>query len=198
MYYNTYLTLLDATREAARFSANGSMTCDSTCYMNYDAKDSCIDDPSTTTVDERTTDFYKQARCLVMQNLQGVRYDAARDDIIVSVVQIKDGVVIARYPYTGESFRNNGGDPQNGWSYCRNTLNSVGCTPLTSLFSTASLNARITTVAPKSAWVIVELYHVHPQFLGLIPPGLPFLPHEVMMHAYTIMPVPSAAQQIPD
>jgi len=26
----------------------------------------------------------------------------------------------------------------------------------------------------------------------LIPPGLPFLPQEVVMHAYTIMPVPSA------
>jgi hypothetical protein len=41
--------------------------------------------------------------------------------------------------------------------------------------------------------VVVEIYHVHRQLLGLIPPGMPILPQEIQMHAYTIMPVPSAA-----
>ena len=46
---------------------------------------------------------------------------------------------------------------------------------------------------PATGLVIVEIYRLHKQFLGLIPPGMAFLPQEVVMHAYTMMPLPSAA-----
>ena len=47
--------------------------------------------------------------------------------------------------------------------------------------------------SPPTGLVIVEIYRLHKQFLGLIPPGLAFLPQEIVMHAYTMMPLPSAA-----
>jgi hypothetical protein len=180
MYYNTYLTLVDATREGARFSANGD-------YENGDLNDTCGE----------TLDFYKQAACLVLQNMHGVEYQPDRDDIIVSVVQIKDGTIYNRFV---DPLRTPG---EQGWSYCESMLHGSGCTRAVSRFPNSVIQARIdefsgATSAPKAAYVIVEIYHVHHQFLGLIPPGLSFLPQEVVMHAYSIMPVPSAASAIPD
>jgi hypothetical protein len=99
---------------------------------------------------------------------------------------------------------------EQGWSRCDKlpittnpTTDSTGCTPASSRFPNSVIQARLdqfpgATTAPKAAYVLVEIYHVHHQFLGLIPPGLPFLPQEVVMHAYSIMPVPAIAGAIPD
>jgi hypothetical protein len=182
MYYNTYLTLVDATREAARYSANGSP-------VFVDASNDCAE----------TQDFYKKAACLTLQNLPGVRFDPVRDDILVSVILIRRGQIYARYINsalaTGEQ----------GWSRCESlpVLGDAGCTRATSRFPNSVIQARLdqfpnAATAPKSAYVLVELYHVHHQFLGLVPPGLGFLPQEVIMHAYSIMPVPAIAGAIPD
>ena len=64
-----------------------------------------------------------------------------------------------------------------------------------SRFSTANVEAMLahTPNSPPTGLVIVEVYREHNQFLGLIPPGLAFLPQEIVMHAYTMMPLPSAA-----
>lgn len=187
MYYNNYLTLIDATREAARYSANGSPIFGST-------DNNCA----------TTEDFFKKAACLVLQNLPGVAFDPVRDDIVVSVILIRHGQVYARYINpslaTGEQ----------GWSRCESmpvtinpTTNSGGCTRATSRFPNSAIQARLdqfpgASTAPKSAYVLVEIYHIHRQFLGLIPPGLAFLPQEVVMHAYSIMPVPAIAGAIPN
>ena len=187
MYYNVYLTLVDATREAARYSANGSPV-----FASSDTD--CAN----------TEDFFKKAACLTMQNLPGLRFDPVRDDIVVSVILIRQGQVYARYVdpqlHTGEQ----------GWSRCDQlpttanpTTASPGCSPASSRFPNSVIQDRLdqfpgATTAPKSAYVLVEIYHVHQQFLGLIPPGLAFLPQEVMMHAYSIMPVPAIAGAIPD
>jgi hypothetical protein len=180
VYYNDYLTLVDATREGARRSADND-------YLNMENP---LQDCG------NTVDFYKQAACLVLQNLQGIPFNTATDDIVVSVVQVKDGVILDRWPHGGAS-HDVGGNPENGWSYCRNVIVS-GCVPAASLFNNAGVQARLNNYidissAPNAGLVIVEIYHVHRQFLGLIPPGLPFLPDQVMMHAYSIMPVASAA-----
>jgi hypothetical protein len=180
MYYNTYLTLVDATREAARYSANGSPVFGS-------ADNNC----------DTTEDFYKKAACLVMQNLPGVTFDPTRDDIVVSVILIRHGSVYMRFIDTAQT------SGEQGWSYCLKMLNGVGCTSAASRFPNSVIQARLdqfpgASTAPKAAYVLVELYHIHRQFLGLIPPGLAFLPQETVMHAYSIMPVPSAAGAIPD
>jgi hypothetical protein len=194
MYYNTYLTLVDATREAARYSANGTPA-------SKDSRNDC----------NVTEDFFKKAACLTMQNLPGITFDPARDDIVISLVLIKkaEGAVWKRvvdsYPAT-QSLPNSVLDTFVGrasWSRCQSVLGSAGCVPAESRLSSAILADRLKqfpdwATAPKSAYVLVEIYHVHRQFLGLIPPGLDFLPQEVVMYAYSIMPVPAIAGAIPD
>ena len=190
MYYNTYMTLTDATRAAARYSANGSPA-------SKDSSNDC----------GVTEDFFKKAACLAMQNLPGVKFDPVRDDIVVSLFLIKKGEVKRRivdsYP-AGQSV------PASvlgtgGWSRCRSlpVLGSAGCVPAESRFPNSVIVDRLKqfpnwATAPDSAYVLVEIYHVHHQFLGLIPPGLAFLPQEVVMHAYSIMPVPAIAGAVPD
>jgi Flp pilus assembly protein TadG len=194
MYYNTYLTLVDATREAARYSANGSPA----------SQDSSIDC-------SKTQDFFKKAACLTMQNLNGVAFDPVRDDIVVSLILIRNSTVFMRivdsYP-SNQSVVPISVLGTGGWSRCRSlpdttnpTTDSAGCIPDETRLPNSVIEARLSQFgepSPKSAYVLVEIYHVHRQFLGLIPPGLPILPQEVMMHAYSIMPVPAIAGIIPD
>ena len=122
MYFNTYLTLVDATREAARYSANGSPVFGS-------ADNSCT----------TTEDFFKKAACLVMQNLPGVTFDPVRDDIVVSVILIRQGQIYARYINpalnTGEQ----------GWSRCESlpVPGDAGCVRATSRFPNSVIKARL-------------------------------------------------------
>jgi len=186
-YYNTYLTIQDATREAARRSANNSI------------------DPTRPDVDcSLTEEFFKQAACLAVQGLDrntpGL-FDPARDDILVSVVIVKQNVVLTRYADSNFTV----GD---SWSYCEKVLGGAGCTRAYSRYPNSVLQDRLAQfigssspsidpgTIPNEAYVMVEIYHVHHQFLGLIPPGLAFLPQETVMHAYTIMPVPAVASGI--
>ena len=189
-YFNDYLTLLDSTREAARYAADSDIA-----LVDLTNHGDC------------NSDYYHQAACLLQQNMYGLTFDKQTDDIVVSAVSMgTDGHVKYRFPRSC-------GDPappagmyqlcdtlvtssQQGWSFCQHIVQTQGgsCAPKTSLLSNADIESRInTTTMPNTGLVVVEVYHVHNQFLGLIPPGLQFLPQQVMMHAYTIMPVPSAA-----
>jgi hypothetical protein len=185
-YYNTNMTVVDASREAARRSANNSI------------------DPTRPDVDcASTEEFFKQAGCLAVQaldrNTPGL-FNPARDDILVSVVTVKGNTVLTRFVDSNFAV----GD---SWSYCQKVLNGVGCTRAYSRYPNSVLQARLSqfisstpavdpTRIPNEAYVLVEIYHVHHQFLGLIPPDLAFLPQEVVMHGYTIMPVPAVAQEV--
>ena len=85
---------------------------------------------------------------------------------------------------------------EQGWSYCAHMVQERGCQQAAlPAFRTRRLKAcwRKSPNSPPTGLVIVEIYRVHKQFLGLIPPGMAFLPQEVVMHAYTMMPLPSAA-----
>lgn len=190
MYYNTFLTLVDATREAARYSANQTPA-------SEDSNTDC----------NNTQDFFKKAACLTMQNLPGVTFDPVRDDIVVSLILIKQGNVVGRIvnSYTPPNTPPLGAG---GWSRCRSlpvttnpTTDGTGCVPAESRFPNSIIKQRLdqfpnALTAPKSAYVLVEIYHIHHQFLGLIPPGLTFLPQEAVMHAYSIMPVPAVVSSI--
>ncbi len=186
-YFNDYLTLLDATREAARYAADGDLV--------------LAIEPSVTCDDN----FYHQAACLVQQNFSGISFDPHVDDIVVSAMSVDgNGHIIARYPRACSdpvppSFLPNYCDAmvttnQQGWSLCAH-ITKTGCTIATSRFSNAAIEGMLAQSpnSPPTGLVLVEVYHVHNQFLGLIPPGLAFLPQQVMMHAYTMMPLPSAA-----
>jgi hypothetical protein len=194
MYYNHYLTLVDATREAARFSADND-------YLAADDIGGCLPNADPRLVTSDTKDFYNVASCMVLRNMFGMAFDPAIDDIIVSVVKVKDGAILARYPPDDPALTTPsthhatlGNDRQHGWSYCLNVI-KTGCTPAASYFSDQAILDRLSAVsaAPDTGLVLVEVYHRNRQFLGLIPPGLAFMPDSVMMYAYTLMPLPSAA-----
>lgn len=190
-YFNDYLTFLDATREAARYAADGDLI--------------LMAEPSTSCDDN----FFHQAACLAKQNVSGITYNDLTDDIVVSAMSVDStGHIIpgTRYPRacgdpTPPSWLPNYcdsavGTGQEGWSYCEHIVGS-GCTPKTSRFSNSDIEAMLASNAgannPGTGIVIVEIYRLHKQFLGLIPPGLSFLPQEVIMHVYTMMPLPMAA-----
>ncbi len=193
MYYNEYLSLVDATRESARYLAD----------QKYDQVDNTVNQKNCNVkLPPTTNDFFAIGGCDVYNNLFGVEFDPTTDDIIVSAVTIAKVsgqiTITARYPLSTDPvpMHSTGGNPENGWSYCRNILDGAGCTPAASYFNNANLVDRLTSYvhdAPATGLVIVEIYHLHHQFLGLIPPGLAFLPQDVMIHAYTIMPLPSAS-----
>jgi hypothetical protein len=190
-YFNDYLTVLDATREAARYGADGDL------ILALEPSLACDDN------------FFHQAACLTMQNLWGLRFDESRDDVVVSVFSIgADGSILARYPRrSGDprpSFLPDNTDSlvtsnEEGWSYCKHITQPANksCTPAASRYSNAAITALLAQThsadSPATGLVLVEMYHVHHQFLGLIPPGMPILPQEVMMYAYTMMPMPSSA-----
>jgi hypothetical protein len=189
-YFNTYLTLVDATREAARYAADGEIA--------------LVD--GTDTYADCNKDFYYQAACLLKQNMFGVSFHENEDDIVVSAVTVNTaGHVLWRYPlYCGGPIPPNGYgyyqlcdnkvlNANQGWSYQAHKNHATDGRVKLSLLSNAEIEARLPSNMPGTGLVIVEIYHVHRQLLGLIPPGMPILPQEIMMHAYTIMPVPSAA-----
>jgi hypothetical protein len=190
-YYNTYMTLVDATREAARYAADG---------------DIALVDLSDTYAD-CNADFYYQAACLLKQNMFGVTFNEDEDDIVVSAVTLNDaGQVLWRYPlYCGGPIPPDDPPgyyrlcdskvtyPSQGWSYQAHKNHAADSRVRSSYFPNDQVEARLPDNMPGTALVIVEIYHVHRQLLGLIPPGMPILPQEIVMHAYTIMPVPSAA-----
>jgi TadE-like protein len=199
-YFNDYLTILDATREAARYAADSDLL-----LHNDDLSEVWPGEEGK----KCNTDFSYQAACLARQNMFGISFNKATDDVIVSALTVDtNGQIIARYPQncpsSAPSFLPNYCDSkvtsdEQGWSYCTHVVQvnagSTYCRPATSRFSNAAIESLLAN-SPSSTptgLVIVEIYRMHKQFLGLIPPGLAFLPQEVVMHAYTMMPLPSSA-----
>jgi hypothetical protein len=190
-YFNDYLTILDATREAARYAADGDLV------LMTEPSSSCDDN------------FFHQAACLAMQNVSGIAFDKTTDDVVVSAMSVgSNGKIIARYPRASsdpplppgaEAFLPDYRDAlvsssDEGWSYCEH-ITKTDCKVTASRFSNQAIEDMLKNSpnGPGTGIVIVEIYRLHRQFLGLIPPGLAFLPQEVVMYAYSMMPVPSAA-----
>jgi hypothetical protein len=200
-YFNDYITILDATREGARYSADGEITVRSMTALQAD----CNADKN----------FFHLAACLARDNIKkNLAFNDATDDVVVSAMSIDtNGHIITRFPracsdppppaqligtYLYGECDPNVTSSQQGWSLCQQVttplLNGT-CSVKTSLFSNAAIEALLaqTPNSPATGLVVVEVYREHNQFLGLIPPGLAFLPQKVMMHAYSMMPVPAAA-----
>ena len=179
---NYYLSLLDGTREAARFYSNldpfedgeiiGNCQCPITLCSDEDPAD-------TLDVDCDRQSFYSDTSAMVKENLEPhdaddtsrkILLDPARDDIIVTVISEDDGA-LTRFPAGFENFRQYG-----------NQL---------SKFDDAAVSSLLVTDAPDTGILIVEVWYGYDQVLNL--PWLdPFLPDPVMLHAYTIMPLIAA------
>jgi hypothetical protein len=166
---NFYLSLLDATREAARYASNW---------------DPFLRDPNDSTIiigDDMT--FYNNTVDRTLKYLdpqvefadyQGRRIvlDAATDDILVTVFSWSDADGVERYPTSGTI-----------------TLNHVR----TSRFTDEDIASRFEPGSPHAGLVLVEVHYNYHQRLA-IPFFTDFVPNPIFMRAYTIMPL-SAIQE---
>jgi hypothetical protein len=193
---NEYLGIQDATRNAARFASDGQ----------YNARDSSYK------VCTATRDFYRQAACLVNQELRQERplvhmsdngtpgdftddyLDPLHgDDIIVSTFGVLEGSgVSSRFPTEyGEQ----------GWSYSLDLTTNVLGSPhrnASSLFTSAELNTfwldtdhHSGNSTPSTGLVLVEVFYNYDQKLKL-PWLTAFIPDPMPFHFYTIMSLSSA------
>lgn len=161
---NIYLDLIDAAREAARFSAN--------------------DDP-VRLIDGTSVDlnplFYSNSQTLTKESLKTSSdgridwlppYDDCDDidgDIVISTFAILDGAIENRYPTIyGDS----------GVSLCGHYFSE---------FTSTEVNAKLDPLAPNTGVVLVEIFVEYRHVLGL-PWIRAFVPDPVVLHAYSFMP----------
>ena len=191
---NYYLSLVDATREAARTFSNfdpfedGTRLGDCTCPISICPNE---DPADRTDADCDRFNFYQGTAGMVLDNLQprdtdqnGVIDDAEReadssrkiildsdtDDVIVSVFSVGEGF-IWRFPENGD------------YHWFNNSLPSR--------LSTEEIESRLITAAPDTGILLVEVFFNYHQVLAL-PWLAPFLPNPLLLHAYTIMPCSAA------
>jgi hypothetical protein len=156
---NFYLSLLDATREAARYASNW---------------DPFMDDGAGHEIDDMN--FYSQAAALTVINLdpqvktpeyQGRRIilDPSEDDVLVTVFTWSGGSVL-RYPASG-------------------TFSLYHNEP--SRFTNEMIASRFLSGSPNAGLVLVEVHYHYNQRLA-IPFFTDYVP-EIFMRAYTIMPL---------
>jgi hypothetical protein len=192
---NYYLSLMDATREAARTFNNfdpfedgkilGNCQCPATLCPNEAAEDR-ID------ADCDRNNFYKGVEGMVLDNLQprdlnqdGVidaedkRKDSSRkiileratDDVIVSVFSVRSGIIQQRFP---------GIEGEDKWFGNQ-----------TSRLTRDEIQSRLISGAPDTGILLVEVFYNYHQVLAL-PWLAPFVPDPMMLHGYTVMPLPAA------
>ena len=159
---NTYLDVIDAAREAARFAAN--------------------DDPTIGVPSDLTPNFWNRA----WTNSRGSLFTASdgridwtptdafdctdvNGDIVVSAFGFFNNTVQTRYPV---------GDID-GASNCGN---------YSSRLSTADIDAKMDSASiGNSGAVLVEIFYEYEMLLGL-PWITAFVPDPIVIHAYTVMP----------
>jgi hypothetical protein len=134
---NSYLDLIDAARESARFAADD----DPLIREGVDAGNT---DP----------DFYILARDMAIQSIDvgsggQIQLDYGVDDIRISAFGVSAGLVVQRYPVEfGEE----------GWSSFPHKI---------SKFTSTDINALLDPLAPATGMVLVEIYYDYHMVLGL-------------------------------
>jgi len=174
---NTYLSLLDATRQTARYFSN---------LNPFVTIDESTDPP--TVVDDMQ--FYNLAGLMIVDILnpptdefaRSIELDPSRDDIVISVIRVSvsdatDTITdIERYPQ---------GQPEDYFQYFDNQL------------SVYADNAKLTNLITKNGTdpvrtgiLIIEIYYGYEGVLKL--PWVEMFMDTVMLHADTLMPLVSA------
>ena len=157
---NYYLSLLDATREAARFYSNSDP-------FNADLSDNAMFYQGAADMVIRSLQPRDLGAEVVTDNTRKIILDPAADDVIVVVFNVDESVV-TRYPTSGD-FRFYGN--------------------YTSRLETTEISAELIAGAPNTAIVLVEVFYNYHQVLAL--PWLTvFVPDPMLLHAYTMMPMP--------
>ncbi len=206
---NTYLHVLDAAREGARFSSNSNPF---------------KQDPVTKLFNPNVREdyFYAVTSAEVASVLDPVVLQIStdnnnpnaniNDDVVISVFSMAyqpwtSSYSIVRYPVENQS----------GWSLCANYgaiisyFNYIGtsippslsapswtngnCVPQASKFTTASITNRLRTTAPGTGALVVEIFYHYSQTLAM-PIFSSMIPNPIPIYTYTIMPL-SAAEPTP-
>ncbi len=165
---NYYLSLLDATRETARY------------WSNFD--------PFLPNGSDNM-DFYAQAAAMARANLdpqvantsyQGRRIilDSATDDVVITVFGYSASTGVIRYPSSATA-------PDRSYHLFNNS---------TSMFTNAKIASQFASGSPNAGLLLVEVHYNYHQVMAL--PWLrPFVPNPLLLRAYTIMPI-SAAEPV--
>jgi len=210
VYGLSYLTLLDATREAARFGANLDPELTSKHPLNMhgdpfpDVRSMSYGDLVALCGTGESTNFYYEVACLALQNIpSGTLNIANGDDIVISVVGVLRGQIAYRWPLTPTHahpndqpyhFRGATDGPLNPSCTITNTSNCRSWSLYgnrSSALDNATILRSLNENAPNTGFVIVEVFHAHPHFLGLFSIG-DFIPDPINTWTYSIFPVPAA------
>jgi hypothetical protein len=170
-----YMAMQDAVRNASRYSSDGQ-------YNYTDNIHNCA----------TTKDFYRQTACLFNQELSAERplitMTIPVDDLIISVFSVQGAggslispTVMARYPNA------NGWSMAEDWGTSRTHISQI---------STSYINSMLAQDAPSTGFLLVEAFYTYHQKFNL-PWIRLFIPTDVVMHTYSLMPLVSAEPTTP-
>ena len=179
-YINRYLNMLDASREAARFAA------DLDPISNYNPQFNRYSpgfDPAATytcTGPGRTEEYYTAVACYAEETLAGtgvvISPTNGYDDIVISAFTIENGDVKYRFPPdTSDRGWSLTGKQDSQFPSLRISNDQTGYGP----------------TSPKQGILVLEIFFQHRQVLAL-PFFTIFVPADIGIHVYTIMPNPTA------
>jgi Flp pilus assembly protein TadG len=165
---NYYLDIIDAAREAARFAAN----------------DDPLYDDNGNFADPRCQ-FYLNAQDIAEQSLNlgsggQITLNPSTDDVIISVYSaLANGTVNQRWP------QNTAGCA--GLLHVRSGEVSLNNTKTSGIDTMADIESKLSSSAPSTGLVSVEIYYDYHMILGL-PWIKAFVPDPITLYAYSIMP----------
>jgi len=174
---NRYLNLLDATREAARYTAN---------FIPFCPGNSTDPDCPPYTV---TPNYYASTACEVKNVMLPVKLNmAAKDDIVISFFVVSHGAISGRYPLA---------DGENGWSLSAHggwtdenncVTGTTGTRNHNPLQSSSFILSRMDSSAPDISVALVEVFYNYPQTLKF-PIFEQTVPDPIPVYSYAIMPI---------
>ena len=206
VYALSYMTILDASREAARFGSNLDPAL--TSQYPFDMHGDPFPDVRAMEPEElrricnsgESTNFYYEVACLAFQNVPPGMLDIGNgDDIVITVVGVQSGDITYRWPVTPTQA--NSQDQSYHFRTCNLTeTQAIGTSECGSwsLYGNHSsgvdygdLETKLVSTAPNTGFVIVEIFHAHAHFTGLFNIA-GFMPESVVIRPYSIFPVPAA------
>jgi hypothetical protein len=200
--FTHYLAVLDAARNASRFSSDNQ----------FDLIDSIDHDCDELTDGSATTDFYRQAGCLavgellaeqptitlclkgvVNEHCDGVTMDMM-DDVIVSAFSVLRNSSTVPVPEI-KRFPNMGGCEEWGWSYAADLMGVPQCSARSGMHVSKYPSSKVQTLlaanAPNTGFVLVEINYHYWQVLAL-PWFTQFVADPVDFNLYALWPLVSA------
>lgn len=208
LFIGRYISLVDLTREAARFASNrdpfksGTKTnCNTTADYNFWFDTSCVFSP-----------LSGDAGCVYPQFCNGfnaaVPIKFAEDDILISVYTESllpppgnpSGTKIptitesdSRLPTNPWVWSNQDPDTthNNNWRRDCDRRTSSNLLPVTRYFTPAKVQSYMRTNAmPDKGFVAIEVYYCYHHVLGT-PIISNLIPNPILIHTYTVMPLPA-------